>query len=147
MALFPFRKPKPLASLQEQGGELLGGVKEAAAGTASHVGALWQLFCMELREYAAHQTRRVVAVAVGGFLLFFAYALLCAFACVAAEMWLGSWPWATGLVCGVHFVAGFIFLLSGLRSSAGPVAPATRQELQNDWQCIKLLFSKENSNS
>ncbi len=145
MSFFPFRKPRAVAALQEQGGAALGGVKEAAARSLSHAGALWQLLQIELQEYATHQVKRVVAVVLGVVLLLFGYLLLCAFACVAAHAWLGSWLLATGLVCVLHLVAGGIILLAGIKSNPGPLAPATRQEIKNDWQCLKLLFSKENS--
>ena len=54
---------------------------------------------------------------------------------------------ATGLVCVLHLVVGAVVLLLGVKSQPGPVAPVTRQELSNDWQCLKLLFSKENNKS
>ena len=147
MSFSLFSKPKRFAALQEQGGEALGGAKDTAVRTLEHAGALWQLLQIELREYAAHQVRRVVAIVIGGLLLLFGYLLLCAFACVAAHAWLGSWLLATGLVCVLHLVVGAVVLLLGVKSQSGPVAPVTRQELSNDWQCLKLLFSKENNKS
>ena len=147
MSLFSFRKPKALASLQQQGGELLGGVKGMAGQTVAHVGALLQLLCAELQQYLGHQVRRAVAVAAGALLLFFGYLVFCAFACVGLQELLGSWLLATGVVSLAHLVVGFIVLLIGVKSSPGPVAPATREELKNDWQCIKLLISKEHSKS
>ncbi len=147
MSFSLFSKPERIATLQEQGGEALGGAKGAAARTLEHAGALWQVLQIELQEYAAHQAKRVVAIVIGGLLLLFGYLLLCAFACVAAHAWLGSWLLATGLVCVLHLVAGGVILLLGVKSQPGPVAPATRQELSNDWQCLKLLFSKESRKS
>ena len=147
MSLFSFKKPQRLAALQQQGGELLGGVKDAATHAFSHIGALLQLLVVELQQYGAHQLRRIAAIVVGAFLLVVGYLLLCAFACVAAHAWLGSWLLATGLVCLLHLIVGFVVLLVGIKSSAGSVAPATREELKNDWQCIRLLLSKENSKS
>ena len=145
MSLFSFKKPQRLTALQQQGGELLGGVKDTASHAFSHIGALLQLLVVELQQYGAHQLRRAIAVVAGAFLLVVGYLLLCVFACVAAHMWLGSWLLATGLVCLLHLIVGFVVLLVGIKSSAGPVAPATREELKNDWQCIRLLLSKENS--
>lgn len=147
MSLFSFKKPQRLAALQQQGGELLGGVKDAATHAFSHIGALLQLLVVELQQYGVHQLKRVAAIVVGAFLLVVGYLLLCVFACVAAHVWLGSWLLATGLVCLLHLIVGFVVLLVGIKSSAGPVAPATREELKNDWQCIRLLLSKENSKS
>lgn len=136
-----------MASLQRQGGELLAGVKGAASQTLAHIGALLQLLRTELQEYVGHQVRRVVAVAVGLLLLFFGYLVFCAFACVGLHELLGSWLLATGVVSLVHLVVGFVILLIGVKSSPGAVAPATRQELKNDWECIRLLISKESSKS
>lgn len=147
MSLFSFKKPQRLAALQQQGGELLGGVKDAATHAFSHIGALLQLLVVELQQYGVHQLKRAAAIVVGAFLLVVGYLLLCVFACVAAHAWLGSWLLATGLVCLLHLIVGFVVLLVGIKSSAGPVAPTTREELKNDWQCIRLLLSKENSKS
>lgn len=147
MSLFSFKKPQRLVALQQQGGELFGGVKDAATHAFSHIGALLQLLVVELQQYGAHQLRRIAAIVVGAFLLVVGYLLLCAFACVAAHAWLGSWLLATGVVCLLHLIVGFVVLLVGIKSSAGPVAPVTREELKNDWQCIRLLLSKENSKS
>ena len=147
MSLFSFRKPKPLLVLQEQGAEVVGGMKEVAVSTFAHIGALVRLLQLELQQYAAHQARRLVLVAVGGLLLLVGYLVFCACACVAAHAWLGSWLLATGLVCAVHVIIGLVILLIGLKSSPGPVAPATRQEIQHDLECLKILISKENSNS
>lgn len=145
MSFFSFKKPRAIADLQEQGGAALGGVKNTVVRTFSHAGSLWQLLQIELQEYAAHQVKRVVVVVAGVLLLLFGYLLLCAFACVAAHAWLESWLLATGLVCVLHLVVGGVLLLVGIKSNPGPVAPATRQEIKNDWQCLKLLFSKENN--
>lgn len=147
MSLFSFKKPQVLTTLQEQGGAALGGVKDTVARSVSHVGALLQLLQIELQEYASHQVKRVVLLVAGAVLLLFGYLLLCAFACVAAHLWLDSWLLATGLVCLLHFVVGGIVVMLGLKGNPGPVAPATRQELKNDWQCLKLLFNKESKTS
>ena len=122
-------------------------MKEVAVSTFAHIGALVRLLQLELQQYAAHQARRLVLVAVGGLLLLVGYLVFCACACVAAHAWLGSWLLATGLVCAVHVIIGLVILLIGLKSSPGPVAPATRQEIQHDLECLKILISKENSNS
>lgn len=147
MALFPFRSSGCLTSLREQGSEALDGVKAAANQSLEHVIALWQLLQIELREYAAHQARRVIVAVVGVLLLLFGYLLLCAVACIALQMWVGSWLLAVGVVCVLHLLGGAVLLLIVARQQPGPVAPATRQEIQNDWQCLKLLISKENSKS
>ncbi len=147
MALFSFRKPQRLASLQEQGGELLGGVKGVANRAFAHIGALLQLLQVELQQYVGHQVRRLVLMVTGALLLLIGYLVFCAFACVGMHALLGSWLYATGVVSLAHLLVGLVVLLIGVKSSAGAVAPATRQELKNDWQCIKLLVSKENNKS
>ncbi len=140
-------KPRALASLQQQGGELLGGVKGAATHAFAHVVALLQLLRVELQQYVGKQVRRVVLIAVGALMLFFGYLVFCAFACVGVHELSDSWLLATGVVSLAHLVVGFIVVLVGAKSSPGAVAPATGQELKNDWQCVKLLISKESTKS
>lgn len=147
MSFFSSSKSRYLTTLQEQGGEAYAGVREAAGKGLEHAAALWQLLQLELKEYAAHQARRVVMTVLGCILLLFGYMLLCCFACVAVHMWLDSWLLAFGLVCLLHLLAGAALILVAVRSKAGQVAPVTRREIQNDWQCLKLIISKENSKS
>lgn len=147
MSLFSFRKPKVLTTLQEQGGGLVGDVRQAASQAVSHVGSLWALFRIELAEYASQQTRRVALFVAAGVLLVVSYALLCAFVCVALNLWLESWLWAVGIVLLVNALAGVIILLSALRAKPAPLAEVTRQELKNDLECLKILLSEENTKS
>lgn len=147
MSLFPFSKPKLLTTLFRQGGDVLAGVKDTATRVSDHVGALWQLLLVELQEHLQFQFRRAVAILLGLVLLFFGYLLLCAFSCTALAVWTGSWLLAIGCVCVLHIVVGLVCLLVGVRSKPGPIAPAVRQELQNDLQCLKLLFNSESKKS
>ena len=53
MSLFSFRKPRPLLVVQEQGAEIVGGMKEVAVSTFAHIDALVRLLRLELQQYAA----------------------------------------------------------------------------------------------
>ena len=145
MSLFSFTPRERLHSLQEQGGAALEGARRAALQATSHLEALMDLLCLELAEYGAHQARRVLALAFGVLLLLCAYFLLCLFICVALSGWLG-WLGAVGVVCLFNLLVGVLALVAGLKCRPGPLAPATRQELKNDVQCIRL-FLKEKGKS
>jgi uncharacterized membrane protein YqjE len=147
MSLFPFRKPKTITTLLEQGGAAFGGIKETATRVTSHVEALWQLLLAELQEYAQFQLQRVLLLLLGTVLLLFGYLLLCAFVCVLLQAWWGSWLLSIGVVCVLHLAASVSCLLIGARRKPGSAAPLTKQELQNDLQCLKLLFNRENKKS
>ena len=147
MSLFSFRKPKVITTLQEQGGGLVGDVRQAASQAVSHVSSLLTLFKIELAEYVSQQSRRVALFVAAAVLLLTSYALLSAFACVALNMWLESWLWAVGIVLLVNALAGVIILLAALRAKPAPLAEVTRQELKNDLECLKILLSEENTKS
>ncbi len=137
-----FKKPDLIATLQEQGGEVVADARSAATEAVRHAEDLLELFRMELREYGQRQARRMVAILAGGVLLLVSYLLLCAALCVLLGRWL-DWPLAVGSVFLVNFVLGLVLLICGVKMKPGPVAPATQQELKNDLQCLKLAIEQK----
>ncbi len=136
------KKPDLVTPLQERGGEVLADARHAALDTARHLEALVELFRLELREYGQLQARRMVAIVVGVGLLLVSYLLLCAALCVLLSLWL-DWPWAVAIVFFVNFAAGLGLLVYGVKKNPGPLAPATRQELINDLQCLKIAIAEK----
>lgn len=139
MALFSRSSEGKLTTLQKQGGAVLADAREMLLQSSEHMGALIELFRLELREYGERQVRRIAALVAGVFLLLCAYAVFCAFACVLLSAWLG-WLWAVGIVCVANVLLGVVALMFGFRCKAGPIAPATVQEIKDDVQCIKLML-------
>lgn len=147
MSLFSFRKPQVLTSLQEQGGELLSEIRNAAAYAKSHAGSLLSLFRLDLAEYMAQQRRRVVMFAAAGIAFLVGYLLLCVLAVLALQLVLGSWLWAVAAVFAFNVLVGIWMLVKAWRAKPAPLAAATRAELKNDLECLKILLSKENKHS
>ena len=147
MSLFSFRKPKVITTLQEQGGDLVDDVRKAARYTASHARSLLALLKVELAEYVAQQSRRAVLFAAAGVLLLFAYALLCVLLCVVLNMWLSSWAVSVAIVLLLNAVPGTILAIVALRDKPAPLAEATRRELKNDLECLRILLSNEKTKS
>lgn len=147
MSLFSFRKPKVIATLQEQGGDLVDDVRKAARYTASHARSLLALLKVELAEYVAQQSRRAVLFAAAGVMLLFAYALLCVWLCVVLNMWLASWAVSVAIVLLLNAVPGLILAMMALRAKPAPLAEATRRELKNDLECLRILLSNERTKS
>lgn len=147
MSLFSSRKPKVITTLQEQGGDLVDDVRKAARYTASHARSLLALLKVELAEYVAQQSRRAVLFAAAGVMLLFAYALLCVWLCVVLNMWLASWAVSVAIVLLLNAVPGLILAMMALRAKPAPLAEATRQELKNDLECLRILLSNEKTKS
>ncbi len=131
-----------VSTLQEQGGEVLADARQAAANATQHAESLVELFRLELREYGQRQARRMAAMVAGIGLLLVSYLLLCAGLCVLLGQYL-DWVYAVGIVFLANFLCGLLLLICGTHSNPGPLAPATRQELQNDLQCIKLALAEK----
>ncbi len=136
------KKPDLVTTLQERGGEVISDVRGAASDAVQHAEALLELFRLELREYGQCQARRMVAILVGAGLLLVSYLLLCAVLCVLLGQVL-SWPLAVGIVFLANFVVGLLLLVCGILMNPGSLAPATRQELKNDLQCLKLALQQK----
>ncbi len=131
-----------VSTLHEQGGEVLADARQAAADVTRHAESLVELFRLELHEYGQRQARRMAAMVVGVALLLVAYLLLCAGLCVLLGQYL-DWVYAVGIVFLANLLGGVLLLLFGAKSNPGPLAPATRPELQNDLQCIKLALTEK----
>ena len=136
-----------ITTLQEQGGDLVDDVRKAARYTASHARSLLALLKVELAEYVAQQSRRAVLFAAAGVVLLFAYALLCVWLCVVLNMWLASWAVSVAIVLLLNAVPGLILAMMALRAKPAPLAEATRQELKNDLECLRILLSNEKTKS
>lgn len=147
MGFHIFKKPQVLADLQQRGNEAADEVREAAMHAAGHVSALAQLFRLEVQEYGVRQAKRLAAAMAGLLLLLVGYLSFCAFLCVIMQAWLGSWLWATGLVCLVNVLAGVVLATVAVCKKPGALAPATRQELKDDVQCLKILLRPEKKKS
>ncbi len=130
-----------LPTLREQGGEALSGMRRTLLRTVAHAESLLELFRLELGEFGQRQLRRVVFVALGAGLLLVSYLLLCAALCVLLSLWMHPLA-AVGIVLAINVLAGGICLVAGLRVRAGPLAPATRQELKTDFQCLKIAIGE-----
>ncbi len=147
MSLFSIRKPKVITTLQEQGGGLVDDVRKAARYTASHARSLLALLKIELAEYVAQQSRRAVMFVLGGVLLIFSYALLCVLLCMALNTWLESWLLSVAIVWLLNAVPGLMLAVVALRAKPAPLAEATREELKNDLECLKILLNNEKTKS
>ncbi len=136
------KKPDIVTTLQTQSGAVLADARQAASDALQHTEALLELFRLELREYGQCQARRMVAILVGVGLLLVSYLLLCAALCVLLGQYV-FWPLAVAIVFLANFAGGLILLICGVKLNPGPLAPATRQELKNDLQCIKLALAEK----
>ncbi len=136
------KKPDIVTSLQERGGEVLVDARHAALDAARHLEALIELFRLELREYGQRQAQRMVAIVAGLGLLLVSYLLLCAALCVLLSLYV-DWPWAVAIVFLVNFAAGLGLLVYGVKKNPGPLAPATQQEIKNDFQCLKIAIAEK----
>ncbi len=138
--------PEKTATLREQGGAVLGGVRETVLQATRHAEALVELFQTELNEYGRRQVRRLMAAVVGVALLLCAYLMLCIFA-VLVLMPVLKPVWAPVLAVVIfNALAGLVALLISKSGKAAGVAPETVKELKNDLECVKLyLKGKENS--
>ena len=133
-------------TLREQGGAVLGGVRESVLHATRHVEALAELLQVELNEYGRRQARRLTAALVGVALLLCAYLMLCVFA-VLVLMPVLKPIWAPVLAVVIfNALVGMVALLVSKCGKPGGVAPETVKELKNDLECVKLyLKGKENS--
>ncbi len=136
------KKPDLVTTLHQRGGEVLSDAREVATEAVQHTEALLDLFRLELREYGQYQARRMTAILLGVGLLLVSYLLLCAALCALLGQFV-DWPLAVGIVFLANVVVGLLLLLCGVKMNSGPLAPATRQELKNDLQCLKLALAEK----
>lgn len=133
----------PPAEYKQQAVAAFSGVRAAAAQVSEHLGALTELFAIELQQYMQAQVRRICLLAAACVLLAGAYLTACALASVLLHYWLG-WPGALAVVLGLHLLIAWLLVVLAGRNGRQPFAPATVQELKNDWQCLELMI-KSNS--
>lgn len=137
--MFSLFKPKEQKSaLREELAAVVQQARGVAQRTVEHTGALGELFSAEVKEYAAYQARRLVMAVVACVLLLGAYFSFCAVLAVFLSAWLG-WLGALSAVCLLNVVVAVVLLLMAKSMSGKRLAPATAEELKNDWQCLKLL--------
>lgn len=110
-----------------------------------HAGALSALFSLELREYLCVQRRRVILIGLAVCTAVPAYGLFWVLLCCWLSSFWGYLP-ALLLPLAFHILLSLIFLTAALRLKSAPLAPETRRELHNDWQCLKILI-REKTNS
>ena len=115
-----------------------------AQRTAEHAEALGALFSAEVKEYAVHQAQRLVMVMVAVVLLLGAYGLLCALIAVLLGYYIGL-AWALAIVVCLNAVVAGALLYRARKMAGKKLAPATAEELKNDWECLKLLCRKSNT--
>ena len=142
--MFSLFKDKTKGSaLKEEAVAVVQQARSVAQRAVEHTSALGALFSEEIKEYTAHQAQRLVMVILACILLLGAYFLFCAVLVAALSLWLGL-VWALVIVCALNVVVAAALLFCVRRMGGKQLAPATVQELKNDWQCLKLLC-KENS--
>lgn len=133
-----------LAQLRRRRDTLRQDVGEVIDQLRIHSSALIGLFSLELREYLCMQRRRLILLvlalccAVPAYGLF--WVLLC---CWLTSLW-GCLP-ALLVPLVFHLLLSLVFFIMALRMKSVPLAPETRRELHNDWQCLKILV-KEKTN-
>lgn len=115
------------------------GTRTAVSRTLEHAQALSELFRLELAEYIDFQRRRGAYMVLAVVMLLVSYLLACALMVVLLAPHAG-WAGALLLVLLVNVLGAVILLLRALALGREPLAPATREELHNDWKCLKLLL-------
>lgn len=115
------------------------GTRTAVARTLEHAQALSELLQVELAEYLDFQRRRGAYMVLAVVLLLVCYLLVCELAVVLLAPHAG-WAGALALVLAANLMGAIILLLRAVALGKEPLAPATREELHNDWQCLKLLL-------
>ena len=131
------------SQLREEAVAAIQQAKGVAQRAVEHTGALGALLSEEIKEYTAHQLQRLVMVVLACVLLLGAYFVFCALSAVVLSAFVGL-TWALVIVFLLNVFTALALLLRVKKMAGKQLAPATVQELKNDWQCLKLLY-KENS--
>lgn len=138
-----FKSKERSSALREESAAVVQQVCAVAERAAEHAGALGELLSAEVKEYAVHQVQRLVMAVVAIVLLLGAYVGVCALLAVLLSYCIGL-AGALAVVVVLNLLIAAL-LLRKVRAMAGKqLAPATVEELKNDWKCLKLLC-KENS--
>lgn len=101
-----------------------------------------ELFALELQEYRRLQGRRMALLAAAVVPAVAAWLFLGAWLAWALQL-LWGWGWALAAVTLVNVLLVAGALTSAALCRVGEFAPLTRQELNNDWQCLKLLINAD----
>lgn len=140
-SLFKIKEQK--AALCAEAAAAVQQARNVAQRTWEHTSALGELFSAEVKEYAQHQAKRVAMVIIACILLLGAYFFFCAVLAVVLSIWLGV-AWALGVVCLLNASMALLLLQRARAMNGKQLAPATVEELKNDWQCLKLLCKENN---
>lgn len=140
-SLFKIKERK--AIIREEAVSVMRQARDAAQRTVEHTSALGALLSTEIKEYVDHQAKRAVMAILACLLLLGAYFTFCAFLVALLSLWLEV-VWALGVVALVNLVVAVLLLLRFKAMSGKQIAPATMEELKNDWQCLKLLCKGNN---
>lgn len=135
----------PPAEYKQQAASAFNGVRVAAAQVSEHLGALTELFVLELQEYMQAQVKRMCLLAAACVLMGGAYLAAGALLTVLLQYWLG-WPGALAVVLVLHLLTAWLLVALAGKYGRKPFVPSTVQELKNDWQCLELMI-KTNSKS
>lgn len=138
-----FKDKNKGSTLKDEAVAVVQQARSVAQRAVEHTSALGALLSEEIKEYTAHQVQRLVMVVLACILLLGAYFVFCAVLAAVLCLWL-SLVWSLVIVCALNVVLAVVLLLCVKRMGGKQLAPATVQELKNDWQCLKLLC-KENS--
>lgn len=136
-----------LTTLQEQGGGMFSEAKLVSRQLLEHVATLLGLLKIEMGEYARHQRAKWVLVAAAAFFLTVAYLAVNVLSCFVMYEFVASWVWSIGAVCVFNLLIGLILLLAAVSRKTPPAAELTRQELQKDLECLRILLSDEKSST
>lgn len=138
-----FKSKEQRSVLREEAVAVVQQARGVAQRAVEHTGALGALLSAEIKEYAAHQVKRLAMLVVACVLLLGAYGVLCALLAVLAAELIGM-AWALAAVVALNVLIALVLLLCVKNMAGKQLAPATAEELKNDWQCLKLLC-KESS--
>lgn len=117
-------------------------MREAGQHVSAHLDALAELVSLELREYSRRQSRRAALAAAAVVPAVAAWLFLCAWLAWGLQL-LWGWGWALAAVTLVNVLLAAGALTAAALYRVGEFAPLTRHELNNDWQCLKLLINAD----
>lgn len=127
-------------TLRQQGGVVVGGLRDAVLHFMRHVESLGELFQLEMQDYARRQRNYVVGLLIGACLMGCAYLFLCVLGTILLERVLRL-EWAIAAVILFNVFAGLIVTLIAGYSRPTKLAPDTVQEIKNDIECAKLYLN------
>ncbi len=127
--------------------DLAGSLRRSATVALDHVKALSALFTLELKEASERLKHKLVWLAIAGFMAVLCY--LCLWALLTLVMAIAlNWGWiiAMAVTTAFHLIVAIVAFMQSQKVTVGPVAPATKEELQSDLSCLQIAL-KKSSNS